>query len=470
MLFNSFVFLLFFPLVCVAYFITPQKYRWLLLLAASYYFYMNWKPVYALLIGFSTVLTYLCGIVVDKTDDRNKKKIFLTISLIINFGILFVFKYLNFINQTVFELLEALNIRWEVPNLHILLPVGISFYTFQAVGYTIDVYRGSIKAEKHLGIYALFVSFFPQLVAGPIERAKNLLPQFRERHVFDAGLAAQGFKLMLWGMFMKVVIADRVSMYVNAVYNNCEQHTGSTFALATFLFAIQIYCDFGGYSLIAIGSAKVMGFRLMTNFERPYFALSVKDFWRRWHISLSTWFKDYLYIPLGGNRVGLLRNYFNLFTTFVVSGIWHGANWTFLIWGALHGTFQVIEKALGLNATHRGKIGVKTLFQILGTFVLVDFAWIFFRANNVSEAFYIINRIFTNLNAPLYVGQTTLFYAAIGILVLFLKDAADEFFSKRLNVLNNRCVSIRFAGYLFLIVSIILLGVFDNAQFIYFQF
>ncbi len=470
MLFNSFAFLIFFPVVCILYFLLPQRFRWLFLLIASYYFYMNWKPSYAILIGISTLLTYLCGILVEQSHVKYRKKMFLTFSLVINFGILFLFKYFDFLNQSVFSLLEQANIRWEVPNLNLLLPVGISFYTFQAVGYTIDVYRGDIKAERHLGIYALFISFFPQLVAGPIERARNLLPQFREYHVFNANLASQGLKLMLWGMVMKVVVADRVAVYVNAVYNNVEQHTGLSLLVATCLFAVQIYCDFGGYSLIAVGCAKVMGYRLMNNFNRPYLALNITDFWRRWHISLSTWFKDYLYIPLGGNRVSKMKNYFNLFVTFFVSGIWHGANWTFVVWGALHGLFQVIEKALGLNWITGRKFNLQSVFRIILTFVLVDFAWIFFRANNIHDAFSIIHKVCTNLNSTLYVDQKTMFYAMLGLCLLIFKDIKDEFWSNQFNVLSNRRIVVRFSVYTFLIVVILLCGVFDSSQFIYFQF
>ena len=309
MLFNSLQFLIFFPLVCIVYFILRNnKSRIPFLLIASYYFYMNWNPTYAILILTSTLLTYLCGIFVEKNDsDKHKKKLFLTISLIINFSILFIFKYFNFINDSVFAIMEYVGIRWSVPNLDVLLPVGISFYTFQAVGYSIDVYRGTIKAEKNFITYALFVSFFPQLVAGPIERAKNLLPQFYEEHKFDYNNVVEGLKLMLWGFFMKICVADTLSEYVNVVFNNVEHHNGTSLILATIFFTFQIYCDFGGYSNIAIGAARVMGFRLMENFHYPYFSLNIKEFWRRWHISLSSWFMDYVYIPLGGNRVKKLR-------------------------------------------------------------------------------------------------------------------------------------------------------------------
>lgn len=466
MLFNSFIFLIFFPLVCVLYFIIPHKYRWLFLLLASYYFYMNWNPVYAVLIFGSTFITYACSLLLEKyKDNRKRKRIYLTISLIINFGILFLFKYFNFLNDSIFQILEVMNIRWDVPNLDILLPVGISFYTFQAVGYTIDVYRGDVKAEKHLGIYALFVSFFPQLVAGPIERSKNLLPQFRDIHNIDFNRISAGLKIMLWGYFMKLVVADRLSIYVDAVYNNVDNHNGLSFILATIFFSIQIYCDFAGYSLIAIGAAKIMGFDLMTNFNRPYFALSIKDFWKRWHISLSTWFKDYFYIPLGGNKVSSTRHKFNLFLTFFVSGIWHGANYTFVVWGGLHGVYQVFgilkDRYLPKFKTIKG-------IEILITFILVAFAWIFFRANTISDAYIIISKIFSTPGS-LFIDQTTLGYSFIGIALLFLKDIKDEY-NLNIKFSTSRFAIKRYSYYILMISIILLFGVFDSGQFIYFQF
>jgi len=313
MLFNSFEFLIFFPIVCIIYFLLGKnKFRNPFLLIASYYFYMNWKPIYALLILTSTILTYVCGLLVEKySADTRKKKLYLTVSIVLNFAILFVFKYFNFINESIFELLSLFGLRWSVPNLDILLPVGISFYTFQAVGYSVDVYRGTIKAERNFFTYALFVSFFPQLVAGPIERAKNLLPQFHEEHSFEYSRVVEGLRMMLWGYFMKSCVADSVAPYVDTIYNNVADHSGVSFVIATILFTFQIYCDFGGYSLIARGAAKVMGFNLMENFHRPYLSLSVKEFWKRWHISLSSWFMDYVYIPLGGNRCKYSRHLTN---------------------------------------------------------------------------------------------------------------------------------------------------------------
>lgn len=470
MLFNSFQFLLFFPVVCFVYYLLPHKFRWFFLLLASYYFYMNWQPIYALLILFSTLLTYGCGILVEKyKGDRKRQKIYLVFSLILNFGILFIFKYYNFINESVFTLLNYLGIRWAVPNFDILLPVGISFYTFQAVGYSIDVYRGAIKAEKNLGIYALFVSFFPQLVAGPIERAKNLLGQFRAVHIFSYSNASQGLKLMLWGYFMKLCVADRLGLYVDAVFNNVPQHGGITFLLASVFFAFQIYCDFGGYSLIAIGAAKVMGFDLMENFRRPYFSKNVKEFWSRWHISLSTWFKDYVYIPLGGNRVGPDRHMLNLFITFIVSGIWHGANWTFVLWGGIHGCYQIIAILKNRYIPRfNGYKPLKDIANIFITFSLVVFGWIFFRANQVSDAFEIIKTIGTN-PGHLFIDNSVLGLGVLSLIILLVKEVIDEY-DLKFKWLGTRYGIIRLAVAISLIVYIMLVGVFDGGQFIYFQF
>lgn len=470
MLFNSFAFLVFFPAVVLLYFLLPHKYRWLFLLVASYYFYMNWKPVYAILIFASTIVTWGCGLLVERTDTCFKKKLFLTISLIINFGILFTFKYFDFLNESVFTVLESLNLRWTVPNLDLLLPVGISFYTFQAVGYTIDVYRGDLKAEKHFGIYALFVSFFPQLVAGPIERAKNLLAQFRKKQILDSERLVIGLKQMIWGYFMKVVIADRLALFVNATYNNVDAHNGTTLLIGTFFFAFQIYCDFAGYSNIAIGAARIMGFDLMTNFKRPYFAANIGEFWHRWHISLSTWFRDYVYIPLGGNRVGKSRNYFNLFVTFVVSGIWHGANWTFVIWGGTHGFFIIIQKYLSIDKIKFQKFTFQNFSFVLINFIIVLVAWIFFRANNVSDAFVIIKKIITQPGIPFKESITTYIYGLFGLLILVSKEIHDEFFSDKFKFFESPKPVISALATSILVIIILSIGVFDGSQFIYFQF
>jgi len=471
MLFNSFGFLFFFPLVCVLYYLLKNN-RWRIpfLLVASYYFYMNWKPLYAVLIMTSTVLTYLCGLLMERhAGDKPKQKAFLVVSLVINFSILLFFKYFDFINESVFSLLEMAGIRWTVPNLDVLMPVGISFYTFQAVGYSIDVYRGTIKVERNFFTYALFVSFFPQLVAGPIERAKNLLPQFHEEHRFDSYEAIEGLKQMLWGFFMKLCVADMISEYVDVVYDNVGHHNGTSLIVATLFFTFQIYCDFSGYSLIAIGAARVMGFRLMENFHRPYYSLNIKEFWKRWHISLSSWFKDYLYIPLGGNRVKYPRHLLNLMITFLVSGIWHGAVWTFVVWGGLHGMYQVIGN-IWCKYVHKHEY--KTSFsRVIGTvfcFMLVSFAWIFFRANDVTEAFTIVGKIFTDHGAP-FVDKSVFVYGFTALFILIFKDTKDEF-KWKVNFMHSKHTVVRYISTAALVVYVLLFGSFANGQFIYFQF
>ncbi|WP_405410906.1 MBOAT family O-acyltransferase [Maribacter sp. Asnod1-A12] len=434
---------------------------------------MNWQPIYAVLIFTSTLVTYLCALKIDSTTVKSKKKTYLTASLIINLGILFLFKYYNFFNESIFGLLNDWGIRMTLPNFDLLLPVGISFYTFQAVGYTIDVYRGDIKSEKHFGIYSLFVSFFPQLVAGPIERAVNLLPQFKEVKVFNYQQAADGIRLMIWGFFMKIVVADRLAIYVNSVYVVPENHSSITLLVATIFFAFQIYCDFAGYSNIAIGCAKIMGFDLMTNFKRPYFAQSCAEFWSRWHISLSTWFKDYVYIPLGGNRVGTIKNYRNLLITFLVSGLWHGANWTYVIWGGLNGLYQVIYKILGISPKRKKtnvSINLVYIGNLLLTFVLISFSWIFFRANTLSDALIVIERMIT-AQGSLFLGDKSSFvYGLFAIVILMLKDGYDEFYPNGTLFFTSKLRPVRYISYSLVIVLILLLGVFDGGQFIYFQF
>ncbi|WP_321974888.1 MBOAT family O-acyltransferase [Aureibaculum sp. 2210JD6-5] len=350
-----------------------------------------------------------------------------------------------------------------------LLPVGISFYTFQTLSYTIDVYRGEINTEKHFGIYALYISFFPQLVAGPIERSTRLLPQFRENHKLSFQNFIKGIKWIVLGFFMKLVIADRLSLYVDSVYNNVYQHSGLSFLIATILFAFQIFGDFAGYSSIAIGTARIMGYDLMTNFKRPYFATSIGDFWHRWHISLSTWFRDYFYIPIGGSRVGISRWYLNLFLTFLISGLWHGANWTFVIWGALHGIYIVIENIFKLQVKKYQKISLfNRILRALIVFLLVDFAWIFFRANNVADAFYIAKNIFS-FSGELFSDYKIFFFGIIGLVVLFVNDLIVE--SNTDSIIENSKINYKVAIYFaFLVCLILYTGVFNGGQFIYFQF
>ena len=469
MLFNSIAFLLFFPILCALYFCIPAsqlRLRNLSLLVASYYFYMNWDPAYALLLLTSTVITYLAALGIGYFKEKRKKKICLVSSLVLNLAILFLFKYFNFLAMNIETALQASGLAVNMPKFALLLPVGISFYTFQALGYSIDVYRGTVKIERDFPTYALFVSFFPQLVAGPIERSQNLLPQFKQQHRFDYDAVMSGVQLMVWGYFMKLVLADRCGIYVDTIFNNVDKHNGGSYLVASLLFPFQIYGDFAGYSLIAIGVARVLGFRLMENFHRPYFACTIGEFWHRWHISLSTWFKDYVYIPLGGNRVGKLRNYFNLLITFVVSGIWHGANWTFLCWGTIHGILLCIEKAFGISK--QKYTGAKKIFHWATTFVLVCFAWILFRANNLSDAVSVVTGIFTNLGTP---KPEYANFIAIGLAmtVLLTKEFADEF-NWKIRVADSKSWLVRHIYLIIMIAYIILFGVLGGDQFIYFQF
>lgn len=486
MLFNSLEFVLFFPLVCALYFLIPHRHRWWLLLVASYVFYMGWNAAYALLLLASTAITYAVALLVERGRSAREKKLYLTLGLVLNLSILFVFKYFNFFFGTLYSIFDAAGIAYTPIPYSLVLPVGISFYIFQSLGYSIDVYRGEIPAQRHFGKYALFVSFFPQLVAGPIERSKNLLAQFDEEHHFNATEAASGMRLMAWGFFKKIVIADTVCVAVNTVYNNVQAFRGLPLLLATFLFAIQIFCDFSGYSDIARGCARVMGFRLMANFDHPYFATSIKDFWRRWHISLSTWFKDYVYIPLGGNRKGKARTYLNLMITFLVSGIWHGANWTFVIWGALHGAFQVVG---GLTKKARDKVEgfvgltrlptLRTLLQMGVTFALVCFGWIFFRANTVADAFFVVRNMFViesiSPSAMFTVlksvfGTRAEVYRLAFTLPVFLVASFLDYRYRLTHLLEKRHSLVRLCLYVVLVVYVLLFARAEMQDFIYFQF
>ena len=478
MLFNSFEFLIFFPVVVTLYFLTPHRFKWILLLAASYFFYMWWEPAYILLILLSTVIDFGVGQKISKIPERSDRKPWLILSLATNLGLLFTFKYFNFFNAQIASLAGFLGLQYQISDLSVLLPVGISFYTFQTLSYTIDLYKGQIEPERHFGKFALFVAFFPQLVAGPIERAKNLLNQFHKEHEFNYSQVVSGLKLMVWGLFKKVVLADRLAVFVDIVYNTPTEHSPATLVLATYFFAFQIYCDFSGYSDIAIGAARVMGYDLMLNFNRPYLARTVSDFWKRWHISLSTWFRDYLYIPLGGNRVSVPKWYANLLITFLVSGLWHGANWTFVAWGALHGGYLVFailfEKLISKSKIFNWKKSRPNLgwfFDIVVTFHLALFAWIFFRANSISDAFYIIGSL-PNFNiADVYVGTSSMFgYSLIGLFVLTFVEFRQEFYKIMSPYFDKSGYLLRYASYAFYILLILSIGVFDGGQFIYFQF
>lgn len=417
MLFNSIDFLIFLPIVFILYWALPHKYRWALILVSSYYFYMSWNAKYMILILFTTFMSYGAALLIEKFEDKKVRKFIIAATLIICLGVLFFFKYFNFVSNSVTEFLNLFALQLHPVTLNFILPVGISFYTFQTLSYVIDVYRGVTKAERHFGVYAAFISFFPQLVAGPIERSSNLLPQIKTEHHFDYDKAVYGTKIMLWGYFKKIVIADMLAAYVDLAYVNQKTNTGFMWIIATFFFTLQIYCDFSGYSDIAIGTAKLLDIDLMTNFKSPYFASSIQEFWRRWHISLSTWFKDYVYIPLGGNRCSKIRRSFNLLITFLVSGLWHGANWTYVIWGAVHGIAQIIEsvfaKSLKTFRAHKTGKFLSTIF----VFLFCSFAWIFFRAETLTDAVHIISHMFTGIgNFSAYIES--------GLIALGLNDTA----------------------------------------------
>lgn len=480
MIFNSISYIVFLPIVIVIYYLIAPKYRWVLLLIASYYFYMSWRPEYIILIVISTLIDYYSALSIHKATDARKRKIFLFISLFSNLGILFCFKYLNFFSSSFNTFINQFDASIFIPNFNLLLPIGISFYTFQTISYTIDVYNKKISPEKHLGVFAVYVSFFPQLVAGPIERAKNLLPQLSSKISFQHKNIVKGLNLILWGFFKKIVIADRLAIYVNEAYSSPSEYGGVVFLVATVFFAFQIYCDFSGYSDIAIGSAKLMGIDLMKNFRTPYFSKSISEFWGRWHISLSTWFRDYLYIPLGGNRTNKLRWYFNLFVVFLISGLWHGANWTFVVWGALHGfylIFSIITKkqreSLSTFVRIKKYSFIQKSFKILTTFTLVNIGWVFFRANSIGDALQILNKItlFTLDGLRKYMSldknQIVLSFLVI-FLLLFI-----QYFQNRAHVVlryKNAHPVISWSIYFFLLIGILAFGEFRSQDFIYFQF
>jgi len=484
MLFNSFTFLIFFPVVVTVYFAIPHRLRWAWLLAASCYFYMAFIPVYILILFFTIAIDYVAGILIENATGRRRKSL-LVVSIIANVGVLAVFKYFNFLNANTRAIAEVFNLPYDVPALSIILPIGLSFHTFQAMSYTIEVYRGNQKAERHLGIYALYVMFFPQLVAGPIERPQNLLHQFYEKHSFEYYRVTNGLRRMAYGLFLKVVIADRLAGYVNVVYSDPASYKGMSFAVATIFFAFQIYCDFAGYSYMAIGAAEVMGFRLMRNFNRPYLARSISEFWGRWHISLSTWFRDYVYVPLGGNRVSRPRWYFNLLITFFLSGLWHGANWTFVIWGTLNGLYLVaslmtahLRESVARAAGIGRHAGVRAAWGVLVTFGLTCVAWVFFRAASLDDALYIIGSMATRPvphdilpDALRAAGFSKLEVAYSALLIAGLMTF--EYFTERVNfarLFAAQPAYVRWFTYYAGCMAIWLLGINSEAAFIYFQF
>lgn len=498
MQFNSFQFMIFLPIVLLVYYIIPQKKRYIWLLISSYYFYMCWNAIYIIHILFSTLITYFSALLMDiirkKDISIGRQKLYLkgcvAGSFILNLSVLFYFKYFNFFIDNINYILKSIHISISIPQYDILLPVGISFYTFQALGYTMDVYREEIYAEKNFLRYALFVSFFPQLVAGPIERSKNLLKQLAVPKSFDFYQVKKAILIMIWGFFLKLVIADRIAIFVSAVYNDYELFGGYYIVVATILFAIQLYCDFYGYSTIAMGAAQLLGIQLMQNFDSPYLSGSVAEFWRRWHISLSGWFRDYLYIPLGGNRKGKFRKYLNIMIVFFVSGLWHGANWTYVIWGCLNGAYQIIGDLLKpiRNVMHKlFRLNPSTLshriMRVTVTFLLVDFTYLFFRANSIMDAFNMLKSVVTVSN-PWILFDDSLYQCGldgknfrllcIAIFILFFADICKYKKIEISEVILKQEYWFRWVAIVFSVCAILLFGIwgssYDASNFIYFQF
>lgn len=477
MTFNSFSFWLVFPIIFVIYWLIPSKYnqwRKIFLLVASYVLYMNYKPAFALVLLGVTLVTYWGGQFLslelgdkslESVDSSRRKRLAWLFAL---FGLLplLVFKYYNFINDSISAGLAAIGLQFSLPGLNWAIPVGISFFTFQAVGYMLDVYHGRVKAEKNLIDYMLFVSFFPQVFSGPISKAGELLPQIKNTHKFDYVQGVQGLKYLLWGMFLKLVLADRLGLYVDEVIAGYSLYNSTTCLTAAIFYSLQIYGDFAGYSLMAIGIAKTLGFDLINNFHRPYFAVSITDFWKRWHISLTRWLTQQVYIPLGGSRCSKVKNYWNILVTFLVSGIWHGANWTFIVWGMIHGFVQIVEKALRLNKIDSK--GIARLGRIVLTFALVTVAWVFFRMPTLSDAIRFIGHCFTSLGKPDMLSVTNFAISLMAISIVFFKEMKDEFFPLRMRLLNNRYI--RWIEYVAIFCLILLCGALDSGAFIYGSF
>lgn len=505
MLFNSVDFLLFFPVVLLIYFIVPKKIRYIWLLIVSYYFYMSWNPWFVLCLIAATLITYLAGLFISrhregqqKVNDTSKsqktEKLIFVICLILNFSTLAVFKYTNFIMDNVGQLMGQFDIAFARPAFDLILPVGISFFTFQSAGYLIDVYRGESRAETNLLKYALFISFFPNILSGPIERAKNMLPQINEcknMKLWNYERITTGAVYMLWGYFLKMVVADRCALLVNTVYGNYRMYGSTALVMATLFFAIQIYCDFASYSYLALGAARILGFTIIQNFEAPYFSKSISEFWRRWHISLSSWLRDYLYIPLGGNRKGTFRKHLNTIIVFLVSGIWHGAQWGYIVWGLLHGIYIVIgEVTKPFKKKAANVLHVQTesfsyrLLQTMITFVLVCFSWIFFKTEQLSAAVEVIRRIvvkwdpWTLFDGTMYSWGLTDKDFRITLLVILILLVVDCIKKKKnesmITILNRQNVWFRWGAYLFICCAIFVWGQYgaghDPQAFLYFSF
>ena len=483
MTFNSWEFLIFYPIVAALYFLLPKKMKWPMLLIASYYFYAFYQAELLFLIILTTAVSFFMSHLIERTEKTSLRKLYLSLTLIVCLGVLFFYKYFNFLGASVSSIIELLGKEPPSIMLDLVLPVGISFYTFQTLSYVIDVYRGDIKTEKNIFFYALFVSFFPQLVAGPIERPSNLMPQLKEAHELRLDNFIRGSKQMMLGFFKKICVADLVASYVNAVYNSADEATSLSVVIATLMFAVQIFCDFSGYTDIATGCARIMGIRLMKNFDHPYSSTTIKEFWSRWHISLSGWFKDYLYIPLGGSRRSRLRNMLNVFIVFLVSGLWHGANWTFVIWGALHGIYRVvgtltIEKRnalirhAGLTPESRLVLSVRRVF----TFILVSLAWVFFRANSIADAFTLLGALFTrhsslsDVFAFMQLDTVSILLVIFSVATMILLDRAVSYSEDDGSDILVKGGSFIYYVFAVMLVWLLLLSKGQSSTFIYFQF
>lgn len=482
MILNSFVFIVVLPLVLFLYIAVISLCRnsvysnvisAALLTALSYSFFLVYQPVGALFLFIVTLLTYIFAIIIDKSNAMSyKKRMLIIVSVLLTIAPLIVFKYADFIRESIYSLLEMAHIRQyngdESPASIIFIPLGISFFTFQSLGYLWDVYRGKVGVEKNFLYYMLFVGFFPQIASGPISKADELLPQIRGRREVTQENISEGVRLMLWGFFLKAVVADRVATFVNPVYADYQNFSGVTCFIASIFYSVQIYGDFAGYSLLAIGVGRLFGFKLINNFNRPYFSYSITEFWRRWHISLSRWLRDYVYIPLGGNRKGEGRAYMNILATFTVSGIWHGANLTFIVWGFIHGVVQAFEKLFGLNEKPKSKIVVA--FRIICTFMVVNFAWIFFRMPTLSDACSVIKRIFTLApGAALHLSNTNIVLIAFALLSLLITEVIQEYIHEP-SFLNHRRSFVRGVAIVAIAFLILTIGVLDAGQFIYVNF
>ena len=477
MIFNSFEFIWLFPLIFITYY-SAVNWQWLiarfpkvgnlLLLVISYGLYLKWKPIYAILLFGVTAITYLFALKIERDKAYGNKLYIVWCGIALASLPLLVFKYYDFINDTLTNILKCANITVGLPGLNMVMPLGISFFTLQAIGYLVDVYLRRIKTEHNWWSYMLFVSFFPQIASGPISKGSDLLPQINAERKFKYTQAVSGLKWLLWGIFMKVVLGDRLGGYIDSFDGQWRLLSGGMNMALCLLYSIQIYGDFAGYSFMAVGVGKLLGFELVNNFKRPYLSQSVTEFWHRWHISLSIWLKDYIYIPLGGNRCSKLRNCFNIIITFLVSGLWHGANWNFILWGGLHGLFQVFEKLFGLNKLNSS--GFIRVARVVMTFMVVSFAWIFFRQQNLHDAFTQIERIFTDFHYNLNFSSENLFYIIIGLIIMIYLDLVEEFEISSFKFYQSKFILIRWCSYVLLTMIILLLGVFDASQFIYVNF